>query len=185
MQVLSDLLPEHKKINYKSAGKLPPLEIPPGLDPPARTTAMPCRTSARPEAATFSAYHAERSKHPIRRAATVLPSLERAGCAWSAPGTQRWLVVKRRTREIWPAVKDFWQENGFLVKLDLPEAGVMETEWAENARSMPERHHARVPRPRLLDSVYSTSERDKFRTRLERGDGRAPRSTSAIAAWMR
>ncbi|MDW8468411.1 MAG: outer membrane protein assembly factor BamC [Burkholderiales bacterium] len=34
--------------------------------------------------------------------------------------------------------------------------------------------------------VYSTPERDKFRTRLERADGRrAPRSTSAIAAWSR
>ena len=69
--------------------------------------------------------------------------------------------------KVWPLVKDFWQENGFLVATEIPEAGVMETDWAES--------RARVPAgtvrdflSRSLDFFYSTSERDKFRTRLDR-----------------
>ena len=85
-------------------------------------------------------------------------------------GTQRWLVVKGEPEEIWPVVKDFWHELGFLIKLELPEAGVMETDWAENRAKIPE-DIIRNTLGRLLDSMYSTSERDKFRTRMERGEG--------------
>ncbi len=82
-------------------------------------------------------------------------------------------------------VKEFWQELGFLVKLEMPEAGVMETDWAENRAKIPE-DIIRNTLGKLLDTMYSTSERDKFRTRLERGeDGAQPRSTSATAAWMK
>jgi outer membrane protein assembly factor BamC len=29
-------------------------------------------------------------------------------------------------------VKDFWQESGFIVNVEAPESGIMETDWAEN-----------------------------------------------------
>jgi outer membrane protein assembly factor BamC len=64
-------------------------------------------------------------------------------------------------------VKDFWQETGFIVNLEIPEAGVMETDWAENRAKIPD-GIIRNTLGKLLDSVYSTSERDKFRTRMER-----------------
>ena len=47
-------------------------------------------------------------------------------------GTQRWLVVQHAADKVWPVVKDFWQETGFIVNIESPEAGVMETDWAEN-----------------------------------------------------
>ena len=34
-------------------------------------------------------------------------------------------------------VKDFWQETGFIVNVEMPEAGVMETDWAENRAASP------------------------------------------------
>jgi len=87
-------------------------------------------------------------------------------------GTQRWLVVEDPPEKIWPVVKDFWQENGFLVKLELPEAGVMETDWAENRANIPQ-GGVRGLLGYVLDQIYSTSERDKFRTRLDRvADGK-------------
>ena len=82
--------------------------------------------------------------------------------------TQRWLVVKGDPGQVWPVVKDFWQETGFIVNVELPEAGVMETDWAEN-RAKIDDGFVRRTLGRLLDTVYSTGERDKFRTRLERG----------------
>jgi outer membrane protein assembly factor BamC len=43
----------------------------------------------------------------------------------------------------------------------------METDWAENRAKLPQ-DFIRASLGKLLDSLYSTAERDKFRTRLER-----------------
>jgi outer membrane protein assembly factor BamC len=69
--------------------------------------------------------------------------------------------------KLWPLVKDFWQENGFLVKTEVAEAGVMETDWAENRANIPE-GGIRSLLGKFTDQIYSTAERDKFRTRLDR-----------------
>jgi outer membrane protein assembly factor BamC len=76
-------------------------------------------------------------------------------------------VVSEPADKLWPLVKEFWQENGFLIAMDVPDAGVMETDWAENRAKIPQ-DVIRATLGKLLDSVYSTAERDKFRTRLER-----------------
>ena len=52
-----------------------------------------------------------------------------------------------------------------------PTPGVMETDWAENRAKLPQ-DAIRNALGKLLDQVYSTGERDKFRTRLERSRGR-------------
>ena len=59
----------------------------------------------------------------------------------------------------------------------------METDWAENRAKMPQDFIRRTV-GKVFETLYSTGERDKFRTRLEPAR-RAPRSTSAIAAWSR
>jgi outer membrane protein assembly factor BamC len=88
-------------------------------------------------------------------------------------GTQRWLVVSGVAPDkLWPTVKDFWQETGFIVNVERPEAGVMETDWAENRAKIPQ-DGLRNWLGKTLDSIYSTAERDKFRTRLEKGEGGA------------
>jgi outer membrane protein assembly factor BamC len=76
-------------------------------------------------------------------------------------------VVKRPADKLWEPVKDFWQENGFLLAMDQRDLGIMETDWAENRAKIPQ-DMIRGALGKLLDSLYSTAERDKFRTRLER-----------------
>jgi len=157
-------------VDYKSAGTLPPLEVPPDLTSPARDNRYAIPDGAR-SSATLSDYEAGR-RDPAARpgAVAVLPDVERMKIERS--GSQRWLVVQEPPEKLWPTIKDFWQENGFLIKLDLPAAGVMETDWAESRA----RVSAGVVRDflsRALDQLYSTSERDKYRTRLERApDGK-------------
>jgi outer membrane protein assembly factor BamC len=82
-------------------------------------------------------------------------------------GNQRWLVVKRPADQLWEPVKDFWQESGFLLAQDERNLGIMETDWAENRAKLPQ-DFIRNSLGKLFDTLYSTSERDKFRTRLER-----------------
>jgi outer membrane protein assembly factor BamC len=51
--------------------------------------------------------------------------------------------------------------------MDQANLGIMETEWAENRAKLPH-DFIRSSIGKVLDSLYSTGERDKFRTRLER-----------------
>lgn len=82
-------------------------------------------------------------------------------------GSQRWLVVNRTPESLWPQIRDFWQDNGFLINIDSPDTGIMETDWAENRAKLPQ-DFIRNTLGKVFDALYSTGERDKFRTRLER-----------------
>jgi outer membrane protein assembly factor BamC len=151
------------KVDYKIAGKLPPLEVPPDLTAPARDNryAVPEGGKA---ATTLSGYQAERAQARPGTGA-VLPAAE--GVRVAREGNQRWLVVDSPPEKLWPLVKEFWQESGFLLRQEMPESGIRETEWAENRATVPESWLRRTLGG-LFDSLHSTSERDKYRTRLER-----------------
>lgn len=163
-----NLFPETKTIDYKSAGKLPPLDIPPDLIKPAidERYAIPDLNSS--GSTTFSSYSNERGGQLQAGTSSFLPAsiqnvyVERAG-------TQRWLVVPQPPEIVWPIIKEFWQELGFLIKIEVPETGIMETDWAENRATIPQ-DFVRTFLSTFLDSIYSAAERDKFRTRLERNE---------------
>lgn len=156
-----------KKIDYRAAAKLPPLEIPPDLTRPGADERFVVPDTTPRSGATYSAYSKERAGRVEHTdGSNVLPKQD--GVQVERAGTQRWLVVKGTPEQVWPVVKDFWQEVGFVVNVEKPEAGVMETDWNENRANVPD-GIIRGTLGKLLDSLYSTSERDKFRTRLEPG----------------
>lgn len=156
---------ESKKIDYKSAGKLPTLEVPPDLTAPTGDNRYAIPDTQGSGTATLSTYSQERKTAPSG-AQTLLPTQDKARIERS--GSQRWLVVQASPQQVWPVIKDFWQETGFIVNLESPETGLMETDWAENRANIPQ-DAIRRSIGKLLDSVYSTAERDKFRTRIEAG----------------
>ena len=160
------ILPDSRKIEYKSAGKTPTLEVPPDLSQVARDDRFSVPDAAGKGTATFSAYSADRTPTAMAQNSVVLPPVEKVRVERS--GNQRWLVVAMPADKLWDTVKDFWQETGFIVNIERPEAGVMETDWAENRAKIPD-DLIRNTIGKLLDSVYSTGERDKYRTRFESG----------------
>ena len=149
---------ETDKVDYKSASKAPSLAVPPDLTQLSREN----RYAIPGGAVTASSFQVGQATQALPVALTTLSDvrIERAG-------TQRWLVVKRPADQLWDPVRDFWQENGFLLALDQSNLGIMETDWAENRAKIPQ-DFIRNSLGRIFDSLYSTSERDKFRTRLER-----------------
>ena len=165
----SGVLPESKKIDYKSASKqtLPALQIPPDLTSPGRDNRYSVPdVSASPGQATFSTYQAERIGAPRGSAsADVLPTVDKI--RMERNGDQRWLVLPDAPDKVWPLVKEFWQENGFLVNVEQPAVGVMETDWAEDRAKIP-LDGLRNLLGKVIDSIYDSGFRDKFRTRLER-----------------
>ena len=156
---------ESKKIDYKSAGKVPTLEVPPDLVAPTTDSRYAVPDAQGGGEATLSTYSQERKAAPSS-AQTLLPTEEKVRI--ERAGSERWLVVQATPQQVWPVIKDFWQENGFIINKESPETGIMETDWAENRAKIPQ-DIVRRTLGKVLDGLYSTAERDKFRTRIETG----------------
>ncbi|MDM0086060.1 MULTISPECIES: outer membrane protein assembly factor BamC [unclassified Variovorax] len=150
---------ESDKIDYKSAGKAPSLEVPPDLTQLSRDNryAVP--------GGTVSANSLQAGKIDAPGVPTAVATL--GDVRMERSGNQRWIVVNRPADQLWEPVRDFWQESGFLLTTDQRNLGIMETDWAENRAKLPQ-DIIRGTLGKLLDSVYSTGELDRFRTRLER-----------------
>jgi outer membrane protein assembly factor BamC len=150
---------ESDKIDYKSAGKAPTLEVPPDLSQLSREN----RYAVPGGAVSANSYQAGKADAPsIPTAVSTLGDvrMERAG-------NTRWIVINRPAEQLWEPVRDFWQENGFLLTTEQRNLGIMETDWAENRAKLPQ-DIIRGTLGKLIESVYSTSELDRFRTRIER-----------------
>ena len=157
---------ESKSMEYKTAksSSAPSLEVPPELTNPTIDERFVVPNA---KAQTFSTYSRDRNAAP-NTGSTVLPKVSVAKIERS--GDQRWLVVSIDSDKLWPLVREFWVENGFVLKRDSPEVGIMETDWAENRPRIPmDQPSMRGLIARVLPDIYSTSQRDKFRTRMEKG----------------
>jgi outer membrane protein assembly factor BamC len=150
---------EEDKINYRSVGKGTSLEVPPDLVQLSRDN----RYNIPGGPATASGFEAGKTAGPVTGTAPIVigdVKIERAG-------NQRWLVINRTPEKLWPQLRDFWTENGFLLTTDDQNIGILETDWAENRAKLPQ-DAIRSLLGKVFDSLYSTGERDKFRTRVER-----------------
>ena len=148
-------------VDYKSSGAVrgPNLSYPPDLI----TAQADRRYIVQDGTATMSEYNAAVKKSAQMRT-NVMTGIP--GMRIAKDGERRWLVVEKPAPELYPQVKDFWQENGFLLVVDSPSTGIMETDWAEN-RAKIAQDWIRSTIGGALDSIYDTGERDKYKTRLE------------------
>jgi len=148
-------------VDYKSSGAVrgPNLSYPPDLI----TAQADRRYIVQDGTATMSEYNAAVKKSAQMRS-NVMTGIP--GMRIAKDGERRWLVVEKPASELYPQVKDFWQENGFLLVVDSPSTGIMETDWAEN-RARIQQDWLRSKLNSILDSISDTGERDKYKTRLE------------------
>ena len=149
---------ETEKIDYRSSTKGPSLDIPPDLTQLSRDS----RYAVPGGIVTASGYLAGA---PVQGPAVAASSM--ADVRMERAGNQRWLVVERNADKLWQPLHDFWVESGFVLTLEKADLGIMETDWAENRAKLPQ-DFVRKAIGGLFDGLYSTGERDKFRTRLER-----------------
>jgi len=151
------------KIDYRSSGAIAPLEIPPELTIPTADVHYYV-----PAAGKAASAPAGVPSDPALQAklATVLPAVDRVRVEHF--GGIRWLVVGETPDKLWPLVKGFWREQGLPIMLEIPEVGVMETEWGENRLKRAQSLFGKV-----ADALSLIPERDKYRTRFERtADGK-------------
>jgi outer membrane protein assembly factor BamC len=151
------------------SGKTQPLEVPPDLSQLARDsryrtqTGAPVTASGQQAAATTTTAGAAAAGPTV--AATSIGNIR-----VERQGNQRWLVVPAPAEQVWPRLREFWLERGFTLVVDEPAVGILQTNWAENRAKIPQDFIRRTI-GRLFESAYSSSERDQFRTRVERVPG--------------
>jgi outer membrane protein assembly factor BamC len=157
---------EGNKVDYKSQGKTGPgLEVPPDLSQIVKDN-----RAAVPRGGSVNASSLQGNNQPAATSAAAADRIALGSIGdvrVQREGTQRWLVVGRAPDKLWNEVKAFWIDSGFTLVVDQPNLGIMETEWNENRAKLPQ-DGVRKLLGKVLDGLYSTNERDKFRTRLER-----------------
>jgi len=154
--------------SYKSSRSVPPLEVPPDLSSSTINDAMPIpEVGGAPSEITYSEYARQRNPGAGQQVAAsgVLPKL--ANVRIEREGDKRWLVIDAEPAQVWPRVRDFWLSQGFLIALEDPSIGIMETDWAEKRENF--RTGISKFLANLSSALYGAATRDKFRTRLERG----------------
>jgi len=154
------------KVDYRSGGaKTPGLEVPPDLTQLSKDSRYQqsggAVSAAAFQAAPIGGATAAPSTPNVAPQNVGTNSIERAG-------SERWLRTSLAPDQLWPQLQAFWKERGFTIVQDTPDAGVMETDWAENRAKLPQ-DFIRASIGKVFDGLYSTGELDKFRTRVERG----------------
>lgn len=168
-----DSVKSDRKVDYRTAQTLPPLEIPPDLNSVSSsggTTIPGVRAGGGNAATTYSAEEQIQGLPPgaggqVASRSDVLPSVTNARI--ERAGSQRWLVVKGDPDQLWGQIRNFFLGNGLVLVVDNPQTGVMETEWAENYADVG--NAWQKFQAKYLGGLFTTGTRDKFRVRLERG----------------
>lgn len=150
-----------KPVDYRAAAvQAPSLEIPPDLTAPGKDERYRVPGSGE-NVATYSDY-SKGGAATDRSVRAVLPELK--SVKLERNGTQRWLNVKDKPENVWTAVKAFFQESGIAIKSEDQAAGVMETDWIEDIPNVQRSWFGR-----FLNKISSSSQRNHYTARLERG----------------
>ncbi len=151
---------ETGKIDYRSGQKTTPLVIPPDLTQLSKETRYAVVNGS------VSASNTQAAPTDASKSAIQLGAAGSDGVRMERQGNQRWLVIKQPTDAVWETLRKFWVDTGFVLATDNKPLGIMETEWAENRAKIP-MDGLRKLFGGMIDSIYSTAERDRFRTRIE------------------
>ncbi len=151
--------------DYKGAGRAKPLEVPPDL------TSSPVSDAYNvPGATSYSTYSQAQDGQQQEVGEKVLSTPE--GVRMERAGAQRWLVVNAPAEKVWPIIREFWSDQGFAVRKEDPQLGVMETEWikADAIKAAEQKTGDYLEKfDKWLDSLSGLADRRKFRTRIDRG----------------
>ncbi|MBH9576479.1 outer membrane protein assembly factor BamC [Inhella proteolytica] len=160
-----DPLFNNDKVDYRTQSKQTPgLEVPPDLSQLQRQAPLGAAGSV--SAAALATQPTAVAVNTNQVALNSVPGAEIVRV-----GAVRLIRTSMSPEEVWPVTRAFWTELGFDLPKDQADVGVLETDWKENRAKLP-KDFIRRTIGTVLEGLYSTGERDQFRTRLERVDGK-------------
>ncbi len=112
---LDKVLPD-KRTSYQKSRGMQELEVPPDLT----VTEGEYSTDIPGEEST-SLSEFQRQRAVNKRQGTVLGSGEADG--------EQWLALRGSSYDIWPKLREFWEQQDYAIDLDDAELGVLETNW--------------------------------------------------------
>lgn len=155
------------KVDYRTQAKQTS-----GLDVPPDLTQLAKDNRAQVQGGSITASSLSASRPAATGAASLAANSVAPAAAGDVrlerSGTDRWLHTSAAPEQVWPQLRAFWQERGLELTKEQPEVGIMETNWAENRAKLPQ-DIIRQTIGKVFDGLYSTGERDMYRTRVERG----------------
>ena len=158
---LGDFMSGDKTAYQSEARQTSGLEIPPDLTQLAREG----RYQA--PAGVVSANAANAAPRVAASATSTVAATSAGQATIKRDGDLRWLAIDKPPEQLWQQVRSFWIDSGFTLAIEEPQIGVMETDWAENRAKLP-KDLLRNTLGKLIDNLYDSGERDRFRTRIER-----------------
>lgn len=123
LPALDEVIPD-RRTEYRKSESLPDLEVPPDLTTEGLEDPLSIPNE---EATTLSEFERQKTR---RRLGAPL-----GAATAGATADDNWVLVQASKKEYWPALRSFWQEQGYELELDDPELGVMETQWKETGSS--------------------------------------------------
>ncbi len=148
-------------VEYRKSRRSDRLEVPPDLSSSRIEDAMVIPEGG---AASYSEYEEENKGSQSSGVLPVQDDIEVI-----RDGDKRWLVVRTIPEQLWPKLREFWLDFGFLLTIENPQIGIMETDWKENRADIPD-DIIRGFLKSVLDTAYSAPTRDSFRLRIEESD---------------
>lgn len=152
------------KVDYKSDSKSKQVSL---AVPPNMIDETPDQRSLPPQGGetSLSTLRQVQAQAPAANTLAVVPPVSNMHI--QRDGTESWLVIDGKApADAWPQIRRFWQEQGFLLVVDQRDKGVMETDWNETHAQIND-GLIRSTLSKALGNSYVTSERNKYRTRLE------------------
>lgn len=157
-----------RDVDYKQVATVERLDVPPDLSQLERQGVGVLPPTSTLGTTTYSSFTAgQQGVTPEAGSAGVLPRPE--SIRVEHDGASRWLVIHGSPERVWPQVRGFWLQQGFLIEREDPRLGIIETGWAENRADIPKGFVRRML-GKVFDFAYSAPTRDKYRVRLERGE---------------
>lgn len=152
-----------RRVAYKKSIELKGIDVPPGLDA-GNIQDMLVVPGSTMRVEKYSNYNQQQPKQVTDY--HVLPKIENISV--KRDKNQRWLLVSADPNQLWSKISLFWKKQGFSLDQEMPEIGLLETNWMENRADIQE-GAMRNTLKKMFDWAYSAKTRDRYRTRLERG----------------
>ena len=157
------------KVDYRAqSAQTQGLEVPPDLTQLARDSRYKQDGSGVVSAATYQAPSFGGGTGGAANTPGVAPNTD-PNVTIERSGNDRWIVTTLPPEQVWSKLKQFWGERGFTLAVEQADVGLMETEWNENRSKIPQ-DFIRSTIGLVLDSVWDSGERDRYRTRVERSE---------------
>ncbi len=162
-----------ESVNYKKAGSVSSLEVPPDLtEPQYDSTFATHSANSTVSASTINNGTTSVGAGGSGGSVQVLPESNTVSIKGS--GNARWLEVSAPANTLWSKVQGFWTAIGTELKRNEPTVGIMETGWIQTRGKLPQGSIQRALGS-ILKNATDSGIRDRYTTRFEKSSANLTR----------